>query len=210
MSVTVTRRRRGDLPVEVTSFVGRRRELAEIRSLLSSCRLVTVSGAGGVGKTRLAVKAAHELRRAFADGVWMVELADLNDPGLVAHTVATAIGLRLDSSRRPVDQLREYLADKQALILLDNCEHLVDACAVLVDALLRGCPRLRVLATSRHSLGITGECTMAVPPLSVPGPDAADSAGDVTSYDSVRLLQDRVGAVLPGFSVTHENSGTVA
>jgi len=128
--------RAGNLPAELTSFVGRRREVAEVRRLLSMSRLVTLTGVGGVGKTRLALRAASEFRRAF-EAIWLVDLAGLTDPSLVAQTVAATVGLRDRSARAPLSVLSDFLAPQRVLLVLDNCEHLLDACAVLADALLR-------------------------------------------------------------------------
>jgi len=154
----------GYLPAELTSFVGRRGELAEVRRLLAGSRLVTLTGIGGVGKTRLALRAAAGLRRAFRDGVWLVQLDQLRDQALVAQAVAVALGLQDRAGYAPAASLAEYLAGRQLLLVLDNCEHLVDAAAKLADLLLRAAAGLRVLATSRESLNITGETVLAVPP----------------------------------------------
>ena len=175
---------RGALPVELTSFVGRRRELAETRKLLASSRMLTLTGVGGVGKTRLALRMAAEVRRTFPDGVWFVELAALHDPQLLANTVANTLELR-QVSADPAGDLAAYLEEKRLLVVLDNCEHLTDACAVLASKLLAAAPGLRILATSRHVLGVEGEQILSVPPLSVP--DKAVLSGDATHYESVRL-----------------------
>src|SRR6516162_5089701 len=153
----------GNLPAELTSFVGRRGELAEVRRLLADSRLVTLTGIGGVGKTRLALRAAAGLRRAFSDGVWLVQLDQLRDQTLVAQAVAGALGLQDRAGYAPAAALADYLAGRQLLLVLDNCEHVVDAVAKLADALLRTAAGLRVLATSRESLNMTGETVLAVP-----------------------------------------------
>src|SRR6266540_3927359 len=144
---------RGNLPAELTSFIGRRRHIQEVKAALTAARLVTLVGPGGVGKTRLALRSATDLRRGVADGAWLVELAGLRDPELVTKAVMTSLGLRDESSRWPVSRLIEYVAPKRLLLVLDNCEHLIDACAVLADALLREASGLRILATSRQPLG---------------------------------------------------------
>src|SRR6516162_3822573 len=159
---------RGNLPAELTSFVGRRDEVAEVRRLLTGSRLVTLTGVGGVGKTRLALRAAAGLRRAFRDGVWLVQLDQVRDEALVAQAVAVALGLQDRAGYAPEAALAEYLAGRQLLLVLDNCEHLVDAAAKLADSLLRAAAGLQVLATSRESLTMTGESVQAVPPLPVP------------------------------------------
>src|SRR6266508_5054462 len=167
-SATTTR---GNLPAELTSFIGRRRHIQEVKSALTAARQVTLVGPGGVGKTRLALRSATDLRRGIVDGVWLVELAGLNDAELVTKTVMTALGLRDESSRWPVSRLIDYVASKRLLLVLDNCEHLLDASAVLADAVLREAPSLRILATSRQPLGVAGETVIQVDPLSVPDAD---------------------------------------
>ena len=162
---------RGALPAELTSFVGRRRELSETRRLLASSRMLTLTGVGGVGKTRLALRMAAEVRRTFPDGVWFVELAALHDPQLLPHTVANTLELR-QVSADPAARPRGVPGGKQLLVVLDNCEHLTDACAVLASKLLAAAPGLRILATSRHVLGVEGEQILSVPPLSTPDAEA--------------------------------------
>jgi predicted ATPase/DNA-binding CsgD family transcriptional regulator len=197
---------RGALPAELTSFVGRRHELQETRRLLASSRILTLTGVGGVGKTRLALRMANEVRRTFPDGVWFVELAALHDPQLVPHTVANTLELR-QVSADPAADLAAYLEPQQLLVVLDNCEHLTDACAVLVSKLLAAAPGLRILATSRHVLGVEGEQILSVPPLSTP--DSEVVAGDATHYESVRLFLERASAVAPGFAITDGNRAAV-
>jgi non-specific serine/threonine protein kinase len=205
-----TLHRVGNLPVDMTSFVGRRHEVAEVKRLLTASRLVTLTGVGGVGKTRLALRVANEVQRAFPDGVWLVELAALGDPGLVAQTVASALDIRDLSTRRPVTVLTDHLADTQLLLVLDNCEHLLDACAAVADALLRACPGLRILTTSRQALSIAGEHIFTVPPLSVPDANVPSPAEALAHYEAVTLLIERAAAIAPGFSVTQENHVAVA
>jgi predicted ATPase/DNA-binding CsgD family transcriptional regulator len=199
---------RGALPAEVTSFVGRRRELAETRRMLAGSRLLTLTGPGGVGKTRLALRMAAEVRRSFPDGVWFVELAALRDPQLLPHTLANALELR-QVSADPAADLASYLEPQSLLVVLDNCEHLTDACAVLASKLLAAAPKLRILATSRHVLGVEGEQILSVPPLSVPEAERDVLAGDATHYESVTLFLDRAAAVSPGFEITDSNRTTV-
>ncbi len=188
-------RRRGNLPAETTSFVGREAQLAQAARLLGRSRLVTMTGAGGVGKTRLALKAAAWAEPEFADGAWLVDLAPLTDPALLALTVAEALGIRDQSSRPAVEALVDQLRDGRLLLLLDNCEHVVDAVAALTGTLLRAAEGLRVLATSRTRLGLPGEHVLPVPPL-----DGAEA---------VELLADRGTASAPGFAVTDRNRDTV-
>ena len=200
----------GMLGGELTGFVGRRRELAGVREALARARLVTLTGPGGTGKTRLAVRAAAEMRRGFRDGVRVVELAALRDPALLAAEVARSLGLLDQSSRWGVATLAERLAARQILLVVDNCEHLRDACAVLVGALLRACPELRILATSREVLGVTGEVTFPVPPMPVPAEGALPGAQSLLGYEAVRLFAERGAAVLPGFAIDAGNGQAVA
>lgn len=196
-------------PAEATSFVGRRRESAEVKRLLSLSRLVTLTGAGGVGKTRLAGRTATTLERVFSDGVWMVELASLDKPELLTTTVMEALKIRDWSGRPPLDVLIEHLQDKHMLLVLDNCEHLHNECAFLAENLLRSAPRLRILATSRQVLGIAGEQTLPVPPLPL---DHRTSPGDAPTArvtEAVQLFADRARAVLPEFTVTEANQEAV-
>jgi predicted ATPase/DNA-binding CsgD family transcriptional regulator len=199
----------GRLRGELSGFVGRRSELAGIRKALGGARLVTLCGPGGIGKTRLAVRAAWEARRAFGDGIWLVELAGLGDPALLAPEVARAVGLLDQSAGWAVATLSEHLAGRQVLLVLDNCEHLLDACAVLASAVLRAGPAVRILATSRQALGVTGEVTFPVPPLSVPG--RGDRPPEkLLQFEAVRLFAERGAAVLPGFGIDAANSRAVA
>ena len=204
------RRGAGNLPAELTSFVGRRHEVAEVRRLLAESRLVTLTGVGGVGKTRLALRAAAELRRAFRDGVWLVQLDQLRDPALVAEAVAGVLGLQERGGDTPEAALADYLADRQLLLVLDNCEHLVDAAAKLTDLLLRAAEGLRVLATSRESLNIAGETVLPVPPLPAPDPGQELTLAQLGLFPAVRLFAERAGQVVPGFSVTGANMAAVA
>ena len=199
---------RGALPAELTSFVGRRRELSETRRLLAASRMLTLTGVGGVGKTRLALRMAAEVRRTFPDGVWFVELAALNDPQLLPHTVANTLELR-QVSADPAGDLAAYLEEKRLLVVIDNCEHLTDACALLASKLLAAAPGLRILATSRHVLGVEGEQILAVPPLSTPDPGQEVRAGDATHYESVTLFLDRATAVAPDFTISEGNRAAV-
>src|SRR5215469_612357 len=202
--------RLSNLPIEITSFVGRRRELSVARRLLGDARLLTLAGAGGVGKTRLALRLAAEVRRTFAEGVWLADLAPLQDGELVPQTVVAALGLPDHSTRLPVETLLEHLVDKRLLLVLDNCEHVLGACAVLATKLLSEAEGLRILATSRQLLNIEGEQVLEVPPLSVPEPDQLSAAGSLIEYEAVRLFAERAAAVVPGFAVTAGNSAVVA
>ncbi len=205
MTTKPVRSGRGVLPAELTTFVGRRRELAEARRLLAAGRMVTLTGFGGVGKTRLAMRIAAEVRRAFTDGVWFVDLTALHDPQQLATTVATTLELR-QVSANPAADLAAYLEDLHLLLVLDNCEHLTDSCATLAGKLLASAPRLHILATSRHVLGVEGEQILSVAPLSTP--EGEVPAGDASHYDAVKLLVDRASAVSPDFKVTDDNRAT--
>jgi predicted ATPase/DNA-binding CsgD family transcriptional regulator len=196
------------LPVELTGFVGRRQDRADVRRLLSSSRLVTLTGFGGIGKTRLAVRVAGELSRLYADGVCFVPFGDLSDPALVPDTVAAALGLQDHGSSVDAQRLAERLREREVLLVLDNCEHLVDACADLVGVLLRHCPRLHILATSREALRIQGEAVRALLPLSVPSRVEGALAG-LEAYESIQLMVDRAGQVAPGFAISDQNAAAV-
>src|SRR5215475_3047871 len=191
--------RPNNLPAELTSFVGRRKELSEVKRLLTTTRLLTLTGSGGAGKTRLALRAAAEMARAFSDGVWLVSLASIDDPQLVVQAVLNALGLQDMSSGPSLSVLTRYLADKHLLLVLDNCEHLLDSCAVLAITLLKSCPDLRVLATSRQALGATGETRMRVPPLSLPEDGPLLTREQIATSEAVALLSERAAAVLPSF-----------
>jgi predicted ATPase/DNA-binding CsgD family transcriptional regulator len=216
----VTTGQYSNLPVELSSFVGRRRELSELRGLLAASRLVTVTGVGGAGKTRLAVRVAAEARRGFGGEVWFVDLTQLANRGLpsreihevdvLACLVLAALGLRQNGDASPVRQLAEFLADKSALVVLDNCEHLIPACAWLADALLRLCPAVRILATSREPLTIPGEVLYPLPPLLVPGPHLDLDPARLAEYESVALFLARARASVPDFAITDGNAGAVA
>src|SRR5215469_11783948 len=199
----------GGIRGELSGFVGRRAELGRVRASLAAARLVTLTGPGGIGKTRLAVQAATEMRRFFRDGAWMAELAGLRDPGLLAAEVARAFGLRDQSAGWAVATLADSLSGRHALLVLDNCEHLLDACAVLAGALLRACPGLRILATSRQVLGVPGEVTFPVPPMSVPREGRLPVSESLLEYESVRLFAERGAAVLPGFAVEAGNRDAI-
>ncbi|TWP45839.1 LuxR family transcriptional regulator [Lentzea tibetensis] len=210
MGAAVMPGRKGNLPADATSFVGRKHDLSEVKRLLSESRLVTLTGVGGVGKTRLAVRAAAELRRAFPDGVWLIEVADVTDPDLIVHTVLESLGVHDDTGRNHRTVLVEHLRDRQLLMVLDNCEHLVEACAEIVDSLLRSVPGLRVLATSRERLGIAAEHLWQVAPLPLPDPHLPLPNGAASIYPALTLFADRAGAVEPDFAVTPHNQDKVA
>jgi predicted ATPase/class 3 adenylate cyclase len=199
-----------NLPELLSSFVGRETEVIEVRKLVETSRLVTLSGAGGSGKTRLAIQVAAEAVGDFADGVWLVELAPLADPELVTSTVASALGVREGPGRPLLETLVNALSDRHLLVVLDNCEHLLDAAATLVDTFVRSCPRVSVLATSREPLGIAGERAYRVPSLSLPGPDQVLTSDEAGSFDAVRLFVDRAVGHRPDFLLDDTNAAIVA
>ncbi|HUP43115.1 MAG TPA: BTAD domain-containing putative transcriptional regulator [Thermoanaerobaculia bacterium] len=194
------------LPVELTCFVGREREVEEARELLRQSRLLTLTGAGGSGKTRLAMELAARCTDDFA---W-VELAGISDPGILAEHVAAVLRLREEPGRSATDTLLAALRERPLLLVLDNCEHLVDACAELAGTLLRGCPELRILTTSREALGIAGERPWLVPPLSLPPACGALDAATVASSEAVQLFAERAATALRGFRLTDTNAAAVA
>ncbi|MTE13095.1 protein kinase [Nocardia sp. CT2-14] len=200
----------GTLPLDLTSFVDRRTEVAEVKNLLAASRLVTLTGTGGVGKTRLALRAASNARRDFPDGVWLVELADVSDPSLLVEVVAAALGLR-DESARPLHEIvLEFLSARKSLVVVDNCEQVVAGVAELVETWLRACPDLRLLVTTREPLNIAGEAVLRVSTLKVPDSSWEPSMRGLPKYDAVTLFADRAALAVPGFELTEGNIGTVA
>lgn len=195
------------LPSALTSFVGREREVAAVSEVLATARLVTLTGAGGSGKTRLAAEIARGISGRFADGVAWIELAAINDPGLVAAHIAATLGFD-GGTRAPTDVLRDALCDSERLLVLDNCEHLIDACAAVAELILRDCPRVRILATSREALGVAGERAWLVPVLSLP--PAADTLDAIRASEAVRLFADRAQAASAAFVLTDANAAAVA
>ncbi|MFD9668503.1 protein kinase [Rhodococcus sp. NPDC059968] len=199
----------GNLSVELTSFVGRRQELAAARKLLTSARLLTLTGIGGVGKSRLARRIATDIRRVFDDAVWLVELGDLHDPDLLAEILATSLHLRTDTGLPVEHILIQHLASRRLLLVLDNCEQIITAVARLTETLLRACPDLRILATSREPIGIQGEVALRVPPLGIPDADKEPPLRGLPQYDAVQLFADRATAAVPTFEVSDDNRVTV-
>ena len=189
----------GRLPVQLVPLVGRQRELQDVMDTLAYSRLVTLTGPGGTGKTRLAVAVADAARAAFADGVCWVELAPIDDPEVVALEVASCLGAGEDPSRDVTETIAEHVGDHSMLIVLDNCEHLAAASAELAHRVLGACPALSILATSREALGVAGERQLAVPPLALPqaGPVPAPSA--LAEFDAVRFFEQRAQLVRPSF-----------
>ncbi len=200
-----------NLPIQLTSFIGRAPEIAEVKRLLGSARLVTLTGSGGAGKTRLALQVAADVVDGYPDGVWLAEFASIADPALVPKTVASSLNVPEQPGRDMMETLVDALRPKALLLLLDNCEHLLAACRDLAAALLRKCPQVRILATSQEGLGVPGETFWRVPSLSVPEDlDHLPPSEELVLYDAVRLFVDRAVAIAPEFMVTRENAPAVA
>jgi non-specific serine/threonine protein kinase len=202
--------RPNNLPTQLSSFIGRAREIMEVKTLLASSRLVTLTGTGGSGKTRLALRAGADLLEQWSDGVWLVELASLSDGSVVPQPFATALAVSEQPRRSLTETLVNHLAPKSLLLIVDNCEHVRVPCAHLIDVLLRACPNLRILATSREPLGVDGELQCPVPTLSVPDPEQLPPTKDLTRYESVQLFAERARAALPTFRITPQNAKPVA
>jgi class 3 adenylate cyclase len=209
--------RSNNLPAQLTSFIGRETQMAQVKGLLSAARLLTLSGVGGTGKTRLALQVGADELDTFSDGVWLVELAPLSDPGLVPQTVATVLGVPEEVGRPRLATLTDALRARHLLILLDNCEHVIEACARLAEGLLRACPKKKILATSREALRIAGEMTCQVPSLAFPErvddratPSTAHDVTRFTQYEAVRLFIDRALVVAPDFAMAKTNAPAVA
>jgi predicted ATPase/class 3 adenylate cyclase/DNA-binding CsgD family transcriptional regulator len=198
-----------NLPVQLTSFVGRSAELAELRQLLNTTRLLAVNGAGGCGKTRLALQLGAEVLESYSGGAWLVELAPVIDPTRVAAAIASALGER-ELTGDLVEVIASHVRDRPTLIVLDNCEHLLAAVATLVDALLRRCPELTIVATSREPLGVPGETAWRVPSLPAPEPNEQTPFATLSQYDAVRLFLDRATKARPNFNITEDNAAAIA
>lgn len=200
--------RKNNLPLQLTTFLGRAEELKELQALLARGRLLTLVGTGGIGKTRLAIELAAEVLEEYAH-VWLAELASVSDPDLVAQTLMTAIDVREQAGRTPTEALIDYFGSKSALVILDNCEHLVRSCALLAESLLQACPKLKVIATSREELGVAGETPWRVPSLQVPDPERLPALEQVAESTAVALFVDRAVTASASFQLTRENARLV-
>jgi predicted ATPase/class 3 adenylate cyclase len=199
-----------NLPLQLTSFIGREKEISEIVNLLVKHRLVTLTGSGGTGKTRLALQVAAQVLEQYPNGAWLAELAPLADPSLVPKTVAFALGLPETPGRDIQESLVSFLQLKRLLLILDNCEHLLEACASLADILLHACPNLTLLASSREILGVEGETPFRVPSMTTPDPNHLPPLAELLRYDAIRLFVERGQVVAPGITITDENASTLA
>ena len=199
-----------NLPTQLTSFIGREKELADVKRLLTNTHLLTLIGPGGTGKTRLSLQAATDLLETFPHSAWLVELAPISDPSLVASTTAAALNLPAEVHRPAIDMLCDYLRERELLIVLDNCEHLVGACARMADRLLHAAPKLRMIASSREALGIAGEVSYRVPSLGLPDLQNPSSFESLSQYESIKLFIDRATSAVSTFSVTNENVSAIA
>lgn len=197
-----------NLPVQLTSYIGREKEKGEVSRLLQDNRLVTLVGPGGTGKTRLSLEVARVVKEAFEDGVWFVQLASISDPALVNQSVASVLGVPEHASRPLLESLAAYCRRKRLLLLLDNCEHLVEACARMAAGLLQAAPEVKLMASSREGLGIPGESVYPLHPMSLP--NVSEPPEMIATYESVRLFVERAAAARPGFGLTGSNAGAVA
>jgi predicted ATPase/class 3 adenylate cyclase len=199
-----------NLPRHLTSFIGREAELAKAQELLSTNRLLNLTGPGGTGKTRLAVQTAASRLEDFPDGVWLVELAPLNVPSMILPSIAGVLNIRELPETPLIDSVREALRTRRLLLVLDNCEHLIEACAQIADELLQACPDLKIMVSSREVLDVPGEITMRVPPLSLPNISVSASVNDLLKSEAVQLFIERARAIQPNFQLTDQNAHSVA
>ena len=199
-----------NLPAQLTSFVGREKEMAEIKQSLTEHRLVTLTGSGGAGKSRISLQVASNSFERFSSGIWFVELAPLTDPDLIPQTILTAVGIQTIQGHTALESLIDFLREKNSLLILDNCEHLIEACARLVEALLNTAPNLKILASSREALGVKGEQAWRIPSLSAPDIKHIPATDQLLQYEAVRLFIDRALLVQPHFVVTNENAPAIA
>src|SRR5260370_13316883 len=200
----------GPLPLLLSSFIGREREIVEVEQGLVRHRRLILTGTGGCGKTRLALEVAAGLVDAFEDQVWLIGLVALTDPSLVPQSVASTRGLLEQPERALTDTITDFLRPRRALLVLDNCEHLIHACAMLAQILLATCPHLHILATSREAFGVPGETLWPVPSLAFPDPRHLPPLESLKQYDAIHLFIDRTADVLPSFVLTSQNAPVVS
>jgi predicted ATPase/DNA-binding SARP family transcriptional activator len=205
----VGRQSKHNLPQRLTSFIGREKEIVAITDLVTKHRLVMLTGVGGIGKTNLSLQVGQSAVETFPDGVWLVELAPVADPNLVPQVTATAMGLRESKNRAVADYLLDYLQEKQCLLILDNCEHLINGVARFVQTVLQRCANVQILASSREVLGVAGERPFLVPPLTLPKKGQQFILGEWKRYEAVRLFVERAQIVLPDFQVTADNAAAL-
>ncbi|MEK7327551.1 MAG: protein kinase, partial [Chloroflexota bacterium] len=198
-----------NLPTQLSKFIGREKEITQLKKRLAENRLITLTGSGGVGKTRLSIQLASELLSEFPHGAWLVDLAPLTDPALVPQTAAAVLDVKPQGNQPVLTALTDYLRAKKLLLVLDNCEHLIEACAQLAEALLRACPDLRLLTTSREAFGVEGEVIVRVPSLSLPSLQNATLAA-IAEAEAVQLFVERASAALPGFALNEANAPIIA
>jgi predicted ATPase len=196
-----------NLPRQLTSFIGREAEAETIQSLLETNALVSLVGFGGVGKTRIALRVAEVVKDSFADGIWLVDLAPINDGDLVLPTVARLLGMHIESGPQAEEALLEYCLKRQLLLMLDNCEHLITTCSRLAEAILSACPQVKILAISREILGVLGEVVYSLSPFTTPGAD--EPFETLSQYEAVRLFIDRAAKIRPGFALTRNNAASI-
>ena len=199
-----------NLPMQLTSFIGRQRELAEAKQRLLNARLLTLIGPGGTGKTRLSLQIAQELLPEFTNGVWLVELAPITNPALIVQTTMAVFRITAERDRPAMETLKDYLRDKSLLLILDNCEHMIEDCARFAEFVLQAAPNVRILATSREALGIGGEQIYRVPPLSTPNSKQLTISEELTKFESVQLFIERAALVSPNFELTTDNAFSIA
>jgi predicted ATPase len=199
-----------NLPTQITTFIGRKQQITEVRQILESHRLVTLTGPGGTGKTRLSIQVAADSLETFTHGVWFIELAPLTDPDLIPQTILSTIGISEQSGKAPLELLKEYLHNKNTLMVLDNCEHLIMESAKVTNALLYAAPNLKIMASSREALGVQGEAAYPVPTLSLPDYKHLPEIEHFSHYEAVQLFVDRASLVQPHFALTNENVPAVA
>jgi non-specific serine/threonine protein kinase len=208
-TLAFNRTRKLNIPIPITSFIGREQELKEIRNLMERSRLVTLTGAGGIGKTRLAIQTVAEVLNLFQDGIWFLDLALLSDPSLVPSAIANLMGLHETGELGVEGLITKYFRSRTGMIIFDNCEHLIDACAQLVHLLLTSCPRLSILATSREALRVQGEITYRVPSMTVPKLDSVPDPEHLICFESIRLFSERAALASPDFIVNPQNSPAI-